>query len=62
MEGKNENLSPHLNMQYFAAASNEFQFPSPEVNTWIINEWRMQLIKAVTGGQMSLVVWLRTKF
>ena len=33
MEGKNENLSPHLNMQYFAAASKEFQFPSQEVNT-----------------------------
>ena len=24
MEGKNENLSPHLNMQYFAAASTNF--------------------------------------
>ena len=33
MEGKKENLSSHLNTQYFAAASNEFQFPSPEVRT-----------------------------
>ena len=38
MEGKNENLSPNLNTQYFATASNEFQFPSPEVKTWIIND------------------------
>ena len=27
-----------INMQYFVAASNEFQFPSPKVNTWIIND------------------------
>ena len=37
MEGKNKNLSPNLNTQYFVAASNMFQFPSPEVKTWIIN-------------------------
>ena len=35
---KKENLSPHLNTQYFAAASIEFQFPSPGVKTWIIND------------------------
>ena len=39
MQEKNENLSPHLNTQYFAAASNDFQFPSTElVKTWIIND------------------------
>ena len=38
MEEKRENLSPHLNTQYFAAASNEFQFPNPEVKTWIFND------------------------
>ena len=39
MEGKNETFkSLDLNTQYFAAASNEFQFPSLEVKTWIIND------------------------
>ena len=33
MEGKTENLNPHLNTQYFAAVSNAFQFLSPKVKT-----------------------------
>ena len=64
MEGKNENLCPHWNTQYFAAASNEFQFPSPEVKTWIINEWCIWSGRSAKSEVRSRLLTLpnRTKY
>ena len=60
MEGKNENLCPHWNTQYFAAASNEFQFPNPEVKTWIINEWCISFGPVIRRSRKSKAdSWLR---